>query len=197
MNGVKILRHVLGWCMWFTVTSCFSFLWFLVYDRPLPIQPTVFSYLTLTLVFYLSYYTSYSYFRVNTLGNESVRSSVFRYLFSWRVIWLVLITGTYFILWWIADKWFVSHGILPGRQTDILLFMDGRFSRVCFYLAIPMYFAADDCLLAKKDKIIEGESNVGLVLMREMDERNEQYDKRLKEMEAQIARLEMGVKKNL
>jgi type VI protein secretion system component VasK len=123
--------------------------------------------------------------------------AVFQFVFSWRVIWLILIVGVYFMICWFAEIWFVSAKFIPGRQDDLLLFLDGRFSRACFYIAVPMYLAADDCLLARKDKIIEGESSVSRALMKEMDEKHEHYERRLKEMEGQLARLEMNTKKTL
>ena len=166
-------------------------------DRPLPLIPTLYSFTALTLVYYASYYASRSFFMSVAANGNSTRSMMLQYIFSWRVIWLLGISAAYFAIIYFADNYFIGADNLGVSGKRVLLYLDSKFGRASFYLAVAIFAAADDCLIAKKDKIIEGESNVSLVLMREMDERNEQYDKRLKEMEAQIARLEMNSRKNM
>jgi hypothetical protein len=196
MNNMRILRHTLGWCMWFTVTCSFSFLWFLIYDYPIPIIPTLYSFVSLILIYYASYYASHRFFEKHITADSSAKIAVLQYLFSWRVIWPVIIAGSYFAISWLTDQWFASIKLIPEQHSEPLLYLDARFSRACFYLAVPMYFAADDCLLARKDKIIAGESSVSQALMKEMDEKHDHYERRLKEMEGQLARLEINTRKN-
>jgi hypothetical protein len=147
------------------------------------------------IIYYASYYASRNYFRSHITADSSPRVAVLQYLFSWRVIYPLLIIGIYFAAAWFIESWFVSAKLIPRKIDEVLPFMDAKFSRACFYLALPMYFAADDCLLAKKDKVIEGESKVNAALLEEMGKKNEVYEKKFEDMEALLARIEINFKK--
>jgi hypothetical protein len=161
------LRHFFGWAIWLNVISALPFIWSAINGVKLPAVPTLYNYASLIAVYYASYFFASQYYKKHSGNFGTLLNAVSTYVFSWRIIWPLLITVLFIFCCWYIDGIFATKGIIPGREDDLILYAEAKFSREVFYVTIPIAHAAYHCLVAAYEKTIQVSDEVNEINLAE------------------------------
>jgi hypothetical protein len=160
MQKNVFLNHFFGWAIWLNVISALPFLWSAINGIKLPVVPTFYNYASLIAVYYSSYFFASRYYKKHSGNFGTLLNAVSTYIFSWRLIWPLLITFLFVGCCWYIDGVFVANGLIQDRGNDLILYAEKKFSREVFYVTIPIAHAAYHCLVAAYKKTIRVSAEV-------------------------------------
>lgn len=184
----KVLIHLAIWVLWYAGTSISS----IINYKTEPWLAVFYNYISLAIVFYLSFLLSISYFRRVSIsgGLRKMRKRWFRYFLFRREIagFLGLIIGNIFISW-NADHLIFGEKLTLYLSNDFWLYADGKFARMAAYLSAGIAYAViteirrrkreiiaqKDAYIASLDAKLEAEKYDNEFLRKKMEEKHERF----------------------
>lgn len=155
-SAKKFLLHFTIWIAWFASQSISS----LIDIENFPIWPAAYNYLSLIVVFYITYYAvknlcnNISFYKAAKMKGIKLVSYV---VFRPQAAKILLIAAIYPVCSWFYDGFMVAQGYLPYRYPDFFKYIDGRWGRESLYICIAIMIAVFRFMYRKKDSIIRSQ----------------------------------------
>ena len=182
MHIKVILKHVMCWLLWFSVSTSSS----IIYWYRTPVYSYFFNIAVVIVLFYLTYFLAVNYYQKLSLADGLSKSKWGKwsyFLFKWEVGALFIITTCYVAGSFAMDKYLYESGHLPYSITeDVLYYIDGRFTRGALYIATGIAYGLAKMAIRRKNEIIAAQKALNVITMQENALMKNTYSKRVKEM---------------
>lgn len=169
----KVLLQILGWIIWFASQS----ISYLSELEHFPILPAAYNYLSLVVVFYLTFFCTSSLCKsFSVYKAASMRGFKMVFYILWRppTFFIVLIPFIYAIGSWFYDGLMVKLGYLPYRFPDFLRYIEGRWAREDIYFCMAILIATFTFMYRRRDGIIRSQRAQNKLLLDHLT-RNDQF----------------------